>query len=57
MKKLINAPERVVADTLRAFAEVHGELVRADLEQHPLPAPRTAAERTRRGDLRRRLRP
>ena len=44
MKKLINAPERVVTDTLSAFAEVHGDLVRADLDhvlclrREPLPA-------------------
>ena len=43
MKKLINAPERFVADTLAAFAQVHGELVRADLDntvclrREPLP--------------------
>ena len=43
MKKLINAPERFVADTLTAFAQVHGELVRADLDntvclrREPLP--------------------
>lgn len=32
MKKLINAPENVVAESLRAFALVHGDTVRADLE-------------------------
>jgi dihydroxyacetone kinase-like protein len=43
MQKLINAPERFVADTLEAFARVHGELVRADLDntvclrREPLP--------------------
>jgi dihydroxyacetone kinase-like protein len=32
MKKLINAPQDVVGETLRAFVAVHSDLVRADLE-------------------------
>jgi dihydroxyacetone kinase-like protein len=48
MKKLINAPDTVVTDSLRAFADVHGDVVRADLEnalclrREPLPAGQVA---------------
>jgi dihydroxyacetone kinase-like protein len=48
MKKLINAPEGVVAEALAAFADVHADLIRADLENRlclratPLPAGQVA---------------
>lgn len=48
MKKLMDAPDTVVADVLRAFAEVHADIVRADLDKglclrrRPLPAGQVA---------------
>ena len=44
MKKIINAPENVVTETLKGFADAHADLVRADLDNtlclrsEPLPA-------------------
>lgn len=44
MKKIINAPENVVTETLKGFADAHADLVRADLgntlclRSEPLPA-------------------